>query len=166
MQPHFDSKRSYERLRSARALEFHAGGLWGAEATYQQEMSEVISGGKLSKGSYEELLIFQGTSGATVDHTGKGRTGLMQWDLKPQCITKRSRSGIREDKRDWQSRIAFREKHRSTVAPVPCLTAMPPEGSTRAGMLPGCPSLDKDSRETEIGFEPRKFWSVNSRSNR
>ncbi|KER25299.1 hypothetical protein T265_07234 [Opisthorchis viverrini] len=37
---------------------------------------------------------------------------------------------------------------------------MPPEGSTRAGILPGCPSLDR-SRVAEVGFEPR---SVNSRS--
>ncbi|GAA55567.1 hypothetical protein CLF_108343 [Clonorchis sinensis] len=35
--------------------------------------------------------------------------------------------------------------------------AMPREGSTRAGILPGCPSLDKGSRETEVGFEPRTF---------
>ncbi|KER32530.1 hypothetical protein T265_01407 [Opisthorchis viverrini] len=26
-------------------------------------------------------------------------------------------------------------------------TAVPPEGSTRAGILPGCPSLDRGSRE-------------------
>ncbi|KAG5442805.1 hypothetical protein CSKR_112268 [Clonorchis sinensis] len=42
---------------------------------------------------------------------------------------------------------------------------MPPEGSTRAGILPGCPSLDRGSREAEVGFEPRTFRSVNSRSN-
>ncbi|KER28755.1 hypothetical protein T265_04447 [Opisthorchis viverrini] len=42
---------------------------------------------------------------------------------------------------------------------------MPPEGSTRAGVLPGCPSLDRGSREAEVGFEPRTFRSVNSRSN-
>ncbi|KER25423.1 hypothetical protein T265_07105 [Opisthorchis viverrini] len=42
--------------------------------------------------------------------------------------------------------------------------AMPPEGSTRAGILPGCPSIDRRSREAEVGFEPRTFWSVNSRS--
>ncbi|KAG5449382.1 hypothetical protein CSKR_101173 [Clonorchis sinensis] len=42
---------------------------------------------------------------------------------------------------------------------------MPPEGGTRAGMLPGCPSLDRGSREAEFGFEPRTFRSVNSRSN-
>ncbi|KER24277.1 hypothetical protein T265_08016 [Opisthorchis viverrini] len=36
---------------------------------------------------------------------------------------------------------------------------------TRAGILPGCPSLDRGSRVAEVGFEPRTFWSVNSRSN-
>ncbi|KER32984.1 hypothetical protein T265_01071 [Opisthorchis viverrini] len=54
--------------------------------------------------------------------------------------------------------------HRS-CAPFRCLTAMPPEGSTRAGILPGCPSLDRGSREAEVGFEPRTFRSVNSCSN-
>ncbi|KAG5453639.1 hypothetical protein CSKR_111578, partial [Clonorchis sinensis] len=39
-------------------------------------------------------------------------------------------------------------------------------GGTRAGILPGCPSLDRGSREAErVGFEPRTFRSVNSRSN-
>ncbi|KAG5446287.1 hypothetical protein CSKR_110327 [Clonorchis sinensis] len=42
---------------------------------------------------------------------------------------------------------------------------MPQEGSTKAGILPGCPSLDRGSREAEVGFEPRAFRSVNWRSN-
>ncbi|KER27956.1 hypothetical protein T265_05081 [Opisthorchis viverrini] len=54
---------------------------------------------------------------------------------------------------------------RSAVAPFRCLTAAPPEGFTRAGILPGCPSLDRGSREAEVGFEPRTFRSVNLRSN-
>ncbi|KER32202.1 hypothetical protein T265_01636, partial [Opisthorchis viverrini] len=37
-------------------------------------------------------------------------------------------------------------------------------GSTRAGILSGCPSLDRGSRVAEVGFEPRTFRSVNSRS--
>ncbi|KER21323.1 hypothetical protein T265_15116, partial [Opisthorchis viverrini] len=32
-----------------------------------------------------------------------------------------------------------------------------PEGSTRAGILLGCPILDRGSREGEVGFEPRTF---------
>ncbi|KER32036.1 hypothetical protein T265_01814 [Opisthorchis viverrini] len=36
-------------------------------------------------------------------------------------------------------------RNRSAVAPFRCLTAMPPEGSTRTEMLPGCPSPDKGS---------------------
>ncbi|KER33543.1 hypothetical protein T265_00652 [Opisthorchis viverrini] len=55
--------------------------------------------------------------------------------------------------------------YRFTVAPFRCLAAMPPEGSTRAGILSGCPSLDRGSRVAEVGFEPRTFRSVNSRSN-
>ncbi|KAG5441730.1 hypothetical protein CSKR_110670 [Clonorchis sinensis] len=52
------------------------------------------------------------------------------------------------------------------VAPFRCLVAMPPEGCTRVGKLPGCPSLDRGSREAEVGFEPRIFLSsVNLRPN-
>ncbi|KER21235.1 hypothetical protein T265_10395 [Opisthorchis viverrini] len=53
----------------------------------------------------------------------------------------------------------------SARAPFRCLTAMPPEGCTRAEILPGCPSLDTGGREAAVGFEPRTFRSVNSRSN-
>ncbi|KAG5454321.1 hypothetical protein CSKR_109227, partial [Clonorchis sinensis] len=53
----------------------------------------------------------------------------------------------------------------SAVTPFRCLATTPPEGSTRAGILTGCPSLDRGSREAEVGFEPRTFRSVNSRSN-
>ncbi|KER32508.1 hypothetical protein T265_12788, partial [Opisthorchis viverrini] len=55
--------------------------------------------------------------------------------------------------------------YRSAVTPFRCLAAMPHEGSTRTGILPGCPSLDRGSREADVGFEPRTFRSVNSRSN-
>ncbi|KER29553.1 hypothetical protein T265_03851 [Opisthorchis viverrini] len=54
---------------------------------------------------------------------------------------------------------------RSALAPFRCLAAMPPERSTRAGILPGCPSLDRGSRVAGVGFEPRTFRSVNPRSN-
>ncbi|KER28778.1 hypothetical protein T265_04468 [Opisthorchis viverrini] len=33
--------------------------------------------------------------------------------------------------------------------------ALPPEGSTRAEILPGCPSLDRGNQETDVRFEPR-----------
>ncbi|KAG5445210.1 DnaJ sub C member 5 [Clonorchis sinensis] len=36
----------------------------------------------------------------------------------------------------------------------PCLKS---KGSTRAGILPGCPSLDRESQEAEFRFEPRTF---------
>ncbi|KAG5441927.1 NADH dehydrogenase [ubiquinone] 1 alpha subcomplex assembly factor 5 [Clonorchis sinensis] len=53
----------------------------------------------------------------------------------------------------------------SCNTPIRCLAAMPPGGSTRAGILPGCPSLDRGSREAEAGFESRTFRSGDSRSN-
>ncbi|KER29678.1 LOW QUALITY PROTEIN: hypothetical protein T265_13325 [Opisthorchis viverrini] len=40
-----------------------------------------------------------------------------------------------------------------------------PKVAPRAGILPGCPSLDRGSRVAEVGFEPQTFRSVNSRSN-
>ncbi|KAG5452745.1 hypothetical protein CSKR_202287 [Clonorchis sinensis] len=48
-------------------------------------------------------------------------------------------------------------KNSSAVALFQCLTAMPPKGCTRAGILPGCPILDRGGREAEFGFEPRTF---------
>ncbi|KER20304.1 hypothetical protein T265_11113 [Opisthorchis viverrini] len=55
--------------------------------------------------------------------------------------------------------------HISAVTPFRCSADMPPEGSTRARILLGRPSLDRGSREAEVGFEPRTFWSVNWLSN-
>ncbi|KAG5455039.1 Protein disulfide-isomerase tmx3 [Clonorchis sinensis] len=48
--------------------------------------------------------------------------------------------------------------HRSAAIPFRFPPALPPERSTRAGILPGCPSLVRGSREAEVGFEPRTFW--------
>ncbi|KER20158.1 hypothetical protein T265_11240 [Opisthorchis viverrini] len=55
--------------------------------------------------------------------------------------------------------------YRSAVAAIRCLTAMRPEGSTRARILPSCPSLDRESREAGVGFGPRTIRSVNLRPN-
>ncbi|KER25608.1 hypothetical protein T265_14176, partial [Opisthorchis viverrini] len=55
------------------------------------------------------------------------------------------------------STIHFELYYRSAVAPFRCLTAMPPEGCTRAGILPGCQSLDRGSREAALGFELRTY---------
>ncbi|KER26374.1 hypothetical protein T265_06358 [Opisthorchis viverrini] len=42
-------------------------------------------------------------------------------------------------------------------APFRCLASIPPEESTRAEILPGCSSLDRESRKAGVGFEPRTF---------
>ncbi|KER32121.1 hypothetical protein T265_01743 [Opisthorchis viverrini] len=55
-------------------------------------------------------------------------------------------------------------KNRSSVAPFRCLAAMPHEGGTRAGILPGSPKLDSGSRVAEVGFEPRTFRTWSSRA--
>ncbi|KER27348.1 hypothetical protein T265_05595 [Opisthorchis viverrini] len=56
--------------------------------------------------------------------------------------------------------------HPSAAAPFRCLTAMPPEGSTRARILPGCPSLDRRSRDAELAVlycaENCIRWLVNA----
>ncbi|KAG5442301.1 hypothetical protein CSKR_109882 [Clonorchis sinensis] len=57
------------------------------------------------------------------------------------------------------AKITSEKKPRSAVTPSRCLAAMPSEGSMRAGILPGCPSLDRGSREAEVGFQPRTFRS-------
>ncbi|KER23270.1 hypothetical protein T265_14677, partial [Opisthorchis viverrini] len=45
----------------------------------------------------------------------------------------------------------------SAVIPFRCLTAIPPEGNTRAEILTRCSNLVRVSREAEVGFEPRIF---------
>ncbi|KER31341.1 hypothetical protein T265_02393 [Opisthorchis viverrini] len=55
--------------------------------------------------------------------------------------------------------------HRSAVTSLRCLDTTTLEVSTRAGILPGYPSLDKGSREAAVRFEPRTLRSVNLRSN-
>ncbi|KER33594.1 hypothetical protein T265_00491 [Opisthorchis viverrini] len=47
--------------------------------------------------------------------------------------------------------------NRSAVTLFRCLAAMPPGGSKRARILPGCPSLVKGSREADVEIEPRTF---------
>ncbi|KER23940.1 hypothetical protein T265_08300 [Opisthorchis viverrini] len=61
--------------------------------------------------------------------------------------------------------IVRQNKNLSPVTLFRCLTAMQPEESARAGILSGFSSLAKGIRETEVGFEPRTFRSVNSRFN-
>ncbi|KAG5449519.1 hypothetical protein CSKR_111840 [Clonorchis sinensis] len=45
----------------------------------------------------------------------------------------------------------IKKSNHSAIAPFRRLTAMPSEESTGAGILPGCPSLDRGSREAEVG---------------
>ncbi|KAG5454251.1 hypothetical protein CSKR_113704 [Clonorchis sinensis] len=65
--------------------------------------------------------------------------------------------------RGYRTRKALRtgvnnkKYNRSAVAHFRCVAAMPPEASTRAGILPDCSSLDRRSREAGVGFKPRTF---------
>ncbi|KER26991.1 hypothetical protein T265_05896 [Opisthorchis viverrini] len=46
------------------------------------------------------------------------------------------------------------------VLPSGGMAARHRKGCTRAGILPGCPNLDRESGQAEVGFEPRTFRSV------
>ncbi|KER32895.1 hypothetical protein T265_12734, partial [Opisthorchis viverrini] len=79
------------------------------------------------------------------------------------CVTGASiEECVHPQKLCWLGYVLRMPNH--PVAPLRCLAAMPHEGGTRAGILSGRPSLDRGSREAEIGFEPRTSPSVNSRS--
>ncbi|KAG5442937.1 hypothetical protein CSKR_104780 [Clonorchis sinensis] len=65
----------------------------------------------------------------------------------------------------WPDDFGHFGNSHSGVKPFRCLVSMPPEGRTRAGILPDCPSLDRVSREAEVGFEPWTFRSVTPRYN-
>ncbi|KER25700.1 hypothetical protein T265_14161, partial [Opisthorchis viverrini] len=51
-----------------------------------------------------------------------------------------------------------RNNERTPVTSFKCLTALPPEQCTRTEILSGGPSLD--SRDAEVGFEPRTSRSL------
>ncbi|KER31393.1 hypothetical protein T265_02311 [Opisthorchis viverrini] len=86
------------------------------------------------------------------------KPAMPAYSLSKFCFSRRSSAVLTEG-------LPRARSYGPAVAPIQCLIAMPSEGSTRAGILPGCPSLDRGSREAEAEFEPRTFRSVNSRSN-
>ncbi|KER20352.1 hypothetical protein T265_15340, partial [Opisthorchis viverrini] len=57
-------------------------------------------------------------------------------------------------------------KNRSPLAPFRYPAALPTEGGTRAGVLPGCPYLDRSSQDALVGFESRtlRFKTICTRS--
>ncbi|KER28732.1 hypothetical protein T265_04519 [Opisthorchis viverrini] len=54
--------------------------------------------------------------------------------------------------------LLIRERH-SAVTPFRCLAVMSPEWSTRTGIHPGRPSLNRASGEAEAGFQSCTFGS-------
>ncbi|KAG5441015.1 Ras-specific guanine nucleotide-releasing factor 2 [Clonorchis sinensis] len=87
--------------------------------------------------------------------------------LQPNVFSTKGTKRTRNEFLRFSSLSAFIVEHGfgldcSAVTPFRCLAAMPPEGSTRAGILPGCPSLDRGSREAEVGFELRTLRSSNT----
>ncbi|KER22766.1 hypothetical protein T265_09211 [Opisthorchis viverrini] len=85
--------------------------------------------------------------------------------MSPRLVMKRLQSNCPAQRTSQQPPFLNTCGNRSTVVPFQSLIAMPPEGSTWAGILPECPSLDKESQKVEVGFEPRTFGLINSRSN-
>ncbi|KAG5450137.1 hypothetical protein CSKR_112663, partial [Clonorchis sinensis] len=109
-------------------------------------------------GSIPALVLPSGSmavghrKGATAERT----TRLIQKKSELKSSTASTRSWSRSIIPSDVKKIKI---NHSAVAPFWCLTAMLPEGSTRAGILPGCPSLDRGSREAEVGFE---LWTFRS----
>ncbi|KER20282.1 hypothetical protein T265_11127 [Opisthorchis viverrini] len=48
--------------------------------------------------------------------------------------------------------------HSSAVTRFRCLAVMQPKVSTRSETLSDFPSLERSSRDAEVGFEPRTVW--------
>ncbi|KER20043.1 hypothetical protein T265_11325 [Opisthorchis viverrini] len=48
----------------------------------------------------------------------------------------------------------------TVVAPFRCLVSIPMEGGIRTRIEPCCPSLDKSSRDAEVGLERRTYRST------
>ncbi|KAG5453520.1 hypothetical protein CSKR_102984 [Clonorchis sinensis] len=71
-----------------------------------------------------------------------------------------NRACAEHNKLNWRKRRQYPKNvssqkpshtNRSAVAPFQCPAVMPPEGSTRAGVLPGCPSLDREVERQRQG---------------
>ncbi|KAG5446783.1 hypothetical protein CSKR_105547 [Clonorchis sinensis] len=78
-----------------------------------------------------------------------------------QCITQLNclfRIALQQDIARVQFKAKFTDlRCRSSVTPLRWSATLAPEGSTGAGILPGCPSLDRGSRETVVGFTDHPF---------
>ncbi|KER29246.1 hypothetical protein T265_04092 [Opisthorchis viverrini] len=74
-------------------------------------------------------------------------------DMLVQCLHMRSVAALQDKQKFLRSPgltytlITIKQSNRSAVEPFRCLAAMLPEGSTRAGILPGCPSLGEVERQ-------------------
>ncbi|KER23400.1 hypothetical protein T265_08725 [Opisthorchis viverrini] len=55
--------------------------------------------------------------------------------------------------------------YKKDLIPFRSLAALPPEGSTRAAILPSCLSLDRENREAEVAFKPITFCLMVTREN-
>ncbi|GAA28176.2 protein phosphatase 2 (formerly 2A) catalytic subunit [Clonorchis sinensis] len=51
-------------------------------------------------------------------------------------------------------------KNRPDAAPFRCLVATPTEGGTRVGILPCCPSPNRNTQDAEVGFGTQAFQSI------
>ncbi|KER22127.1 hypothetical protein T265_09696 [Opisthorchis viverrini] len=108
---------------------------------------DVSSQRKLVQSSSGKDIIINGVFGPWRDYS------TIDYDSRWGAVLKVPRK-FSLKRSHFKSR-SLRKMPRREVAPLGSRKQQ--EGSTRAGILPGCPSLDRGSPEAEVGFEPRTF---------
>ncbi|KAG5449397.1 hypothetical protein CSKR_101160 [Clonorchis sinensis] len=103
-----------------------------------------------SSTTHDRFCPSSGSSGRRSPRVSKkGGTGLgLSNSFQEPYDTKLRQASVKQ-------RLRTHIKNHPAVAPFRCPTAMPPEGSTRAGILPGCLSLDRGSQGFLVGEAPR-----------
>ncbi|KER23439.1 hypothetical protein T265_08660 [Opisthorchis viverrini] len=119
---------------------------------------EMITGEVLFPGDSEidELFLVFRMFGTPTEQTWKGVSKMPDYK---EVFPKFKATGFQKCRIPPDAKIMLQEGNIIGVKETPssntrCLVAMLPEESTRVGVLPGCPSLDRGSRVAEVGFEP------------
>ncbi|KER23322.1 hypothetical protein T265_08768 [Opisthorchis viverrini] len=91
------------------------------------------------------------------------------WDIsslaKPTQGIQKADSGFKPGVLDQYTLLFSKNRGRSKVSFISVPSCHPTRKGKRVRILPDSPSLDRESREAEVGSEPRTLRSVNSQSN-